>query len=132
VQTAALLSTLAGPSTVKPTDRDQRIPQGVEDFLYEHIDRLETMQVLMLLHSSAPRSWSIRQVSLERQSSTDSAEVSLRRLSRAGLLVQEEGMFRFEPLTSRLAEQAAWLVWWYQASPDSVMRLIFYGGPMPN
>lgn len=113
-------------------EEDRRVPDRVEEFVREHIDRLETLHVLLLLEATAHRSWTARQVSLERQSSTYAAELALRQLGRAGLLVRDEGLFRFRPHTSERAEQAAWLVWWYQTNPHSVMRLILYGRRLPN
>ena len=113
-------------------DEDQRVPAEVAEFVHEHIDRLETLHVLLLLHATAPRGWSIRDVSFERQSSAYSAELSLRQLSRAGLLVRDESLFRFQPHTAELAERAAWLVWWYQARPNSVITLIFSGHRRPT
>jgi len=111
-------------------DEDQRVPDAVAAFVHDHIDRLETLHVLLLLHATAPRRWSIREVSLERQSSAYSAEISLRQLHRAGLLARDEdGQFRFQPETSALGDQAAWLVWWYQARPSSVIARIFSGRP---
>lgn len=107
-------------------DEEHRVPDDVTTFVHEHIDRLETLHVLLLLHASAPRPWSTRDVSFERQSSGYSAEISLRQLHRAGLLARDdEGRFRFQPRTAKLAEQAAWLVWWYQARPSTVIALIF-------
>ena len=107
-------------------DGDQPVPQEMSAFVHEHIDRLETLHVLLLLQATAPRRWSIRDVSVERQSSAYSAEISLRHLHRAGLLARDErGWFRFEPCASRLIEQTAWLVSWYQARPSSVIALIF-------
>lgn len=111
-------------------EEDQRVPVDVIAFVHEHIDRLETLHVLLLLHATAPRAWSARDVSVERQSSAYSAEISLRQLDRAGLLARDDdGRCRFEPRTSQLAEQAAWLVWWYQARPSSVIPLIFSARP---
>jgi len=111
---------------VNVPDDDQVVPQEVTAFVHDHIDRLETLHVLLLLQATAPRPWSIRDVSVERQSSAYSAEISLRQLHRAGLLARDErGRFRFEPRAARLAEQTAWLVSWYQARPSSVIALIF-------
>lgn len=114
------------------TDEDQRVPDEVTEFVHAHIDRLETLHVLVLLHATAPRAWSIRDVSLQRQSSAYSAEISLRQLHRAGLLAREEGLYRFQPQTPELVEQAAWLVWWYQARPNAVITLIFSGRRRPG
>lgn len=106
-------------------EEDQHLPSTVADFVHENIDRLETLQVLLLLHATAPRRWSIRDVSYERQSSAYSAELSLKQLTTAGVLVREEGLFRFQPQTSHLAERVASLVHWFQARPRWVITLIF-------
>jgi hypothetical protein len=114
-------------------DEDQRVPGEVTSFVHEHIDRLETLHVLLLLHATAPRAWSVREVSLERQSSAYSAEISLRQLQHAGLLTRDDDeRFRFQPRTSQLLDQAAWLVWWYQARPSSVIALIFSSTRRPS
>lgn len=107
------------------TDEDQGIPVEVADFVHDHIDRLETLHVLLLLQVTAPRAWSIREVSTERQSSAYSAEISLRQLTRAGLLARDEHLFRFQPQTAELAEKAAWVVWLYQTRPNAVITVIF-------
>ena len=108
-------------------EEDQRVPGTIVDFVHEVIDRLETVHVLILLHATAPRGWSILDVSHQRQSSAYSAELSLTRLAQAGLLVRQDGLFRFQPATSELANQAASLVWWYQTRPTTVIALIFSG-----
>lgn len=103
------------------------MPDAVATFVHEHVDRLETLHVLMLLHATAPKVWSVRAVSHVRQSSAYSAELSLKHLTRTGLLVRDEGLFRFQPETPELVEQVALLVWWYQTRPNSVITLIFSG-----
>lgn len=112
-------------------DQEPHVPDEVATFVHECIDRLETLHVLLLLQATAPRGWSIRDVSGERQSSAYSAEISLRQLTRAGLLVRDDSLFRFEPQTPQLAEQATRLIWWYQTRPNSVITLIFAGRPGP-
>lgn len=114
------------------TDEEPKIPEAVADFIHACIDRLETLKVLLLLRATAPRLWSIGEVRNERLTSEYSAEISLRHLAKAGLLVRVEGRFRFQPQTADLAQQAAWLVWWYHARPNAVISLIFDGGRRPN
>lgn len=113
-------------------DEEPRVPDPIAEFVHECIDRLETLHVLLLLHASAPRGWSIRDVSRERQSSAYSAEISLRQLTRAGLLVRENGLFRFQPQTPQFADHTARLAWWYQMRPSSVITLIFSGHRRPT
>jgi hypothetical protein len=112
-------------------DEEPRVPEEVATFVHECIDRLETLHVLLLLHATSPRVWSIRDVSDERQSSAYSAEISLRQLVRAGLAVREDDLFRFQPQTPQFAEHVARLVWWYQMRPSSVITLIFAGHRRP-
>lgn len=108
-------------------DEDQRVPDIVADFVHDSIDRLETLHVLFLLHATAPRAWSIRDLSYERQSSAYSAELSLRQLTRSGVLVREEGLFRFQPQSPEIAERVASLVRLYRERPRGVIALIFSG-----
>ncbi len=116
---------------VNVTAEDQGIPVEVAGFVHDHIDRLETLHVLLLLQATAPRAWSIRDVSYQRQSSAYSAEISLRQLTHAGLVVREDDLYRFQPQTPELAERAAWLVWLYQTRPNAVITLIFSGRHRP-
>lgn len=113
-------------------DEDQNLPGIVADFVHENIDRLETLHVLLLLHATSPREWSIRDLSYARQSSAYSAELSLKQLTRAGVLVREQGLFRFQPETSDLAEKVASLAHWYQTRPRWVIALIFSGHHRPT
>jgi len=113
-------------------DEEQCVPVVIADFIHEHIDRLETMHVLLLLQATAPRAWTVRQVSVERQSSVYSAELSLRQLNRAGLIVRSDGLFSFQPHTSELAERVASLVSIYRARPISIISLIFSGPRGPS
>ncbi len=118
---------LFGAVVMTLPDEDRGVPDPVVEFVHECIDRLETLHVLLLLHASAPRSWSIHDVSTQRQSSAYSAEISLRQLTRAGLLDRQDSLFRFQPRTPELAQIAAWLVWWYQTRPNALITLIFSG-----
>lgn len=106
-------------------DDDSRVPDAIATFIHERIDRLETLHVLLLLQATAPRAWTVQQVSADRQSSAYSAELSLRQLGRAGLLVREDLLFRFQPRTPQLAEEVSRLVWLYQARPAAIIALIF-------
>ncbi|HVV52555.1 MAG TPA: hypothetical protein VHO06_23005 [Polyangia bacterium] len=108
-------------------DDDWKIPELVAELVRESIDRLETLHVLFLLLSTAPRAWTVRDVSLERRSSRYAAETSLRALAEHGLLSRQDEAYRFAPRTAELAEKTAALAACYRARPTAVIALIFSG-----
>jgi hypothetical protein len=108
-------------------DEPWKIPDEVADLVRESIDRLETLHVLFLLQSTAPRGWSVRDVSLERRSSRYAAETSLRTLARHGFLVNEDEAYHFGPRTSDLSAKTKALADCYRSRPTAVIALIFSG-----
>jgi hypothetical protein len=107
------------------SDEGWGIPDEIADLVRESIDRLETLHVLFLLQSTAPRAWSVRDVSLERRSSRYAAEISLRTLAYQGLLGRQGDDFWFAPRTAELSVRAAALADCYRTRPTSVIALIF-------
>lgn len=104
------------------------VPAAVAEFVRYSIDRLETLLVLILLHSTAPKRWTVPEVSLERRSSPSAAEMSLRRLAHHGLLSVEEEAYRFAPRTDELADRTASLAECYRTRPTAVIALIYARG----
>ena len=108
-----------------PPDEGSAVPAAVTELVRRSIDRLETLHVLFLLQSTAPREWTIGDVSLERRSSRYAAEMSLRALARHGLLSREGDAYRFGPQTDELARRTAALADCYRLRPAAVIALIF-------
>lgn len=106
-------------------DEDSAVPPAVAELVRRCIDRLETLHVLFLLQSTAPKRWTVREVSLERRSSTSAAEMSLRRLAHHGLLSMEEDGYRFAARTAELADRTVALADCYRARPTAVVTLIY-------
>ena len=94
-------------------------------FVRAVIDRLETLHVLFLLQSTAPKRWTVRDVSLERRSSRYAAEMSLNTLAHHGLLLREPDGYVFAPRTDELARRTAALSECYRIRPTAVIALIF-------
>ncbi len=128
-----LASRLLNPRAMCPPDdsnsdsleTDPPVPPAVVELVRGSIDRLETLQVLFLLQGTAPRKWTIGDVSRERRSSRYAAEMSLRTLAHHRLLSREEDVYRFAPHTDELAEQAVALAECYRIRPAAVIALIF-------
>lgn len=90
--------------------------------------------MLFLLQYTAPRRWTVREVSVERRSSRYAAEMSLRTLERHGLLSREGEGYRFAPRTDELADRIVALSECYRIRPTAVIALIFSArqGPDPT
>ena len=107
------------------------IPADVARLVRDCIDRLETLHVLLLLHATESRTWTIRDVSLERRSSLYGTEMSLGVLVEHGLVAREDDVYWFSARTPELASRTAALADCYRTHPTAVIALIFSGGAKP-
>jgi hypothetical protein len=64
----------------------ERLPDEIERFLADHIESVESINVLLLLFALPERHWTVDQVSRESRSNGWSAEIQLQALSDHGLL----------------------------------------------
>ena len=106
------------------------IPNDVLLFIRRYIHRLETLEVLALLHSTPGRSWSAKQVSDEMRSSPVAAETALAALVAHGLIAREGAEFSFRPTRAELAEQTRRLLACYKDKRTGVIAAIF-AAPRP-
>jgi hypothetical protein len=110
-------------SKIPPSE--QSIPEDVAHFLRECIDRLETLDVLLLLQSSRPRAWTARQVSDEMRSSPLAVESALQALLGRGLLATDGTAFSFHPRSADLDEKTSRLAACYREKRTAVISTIF-------
>jgi hypothetical protein len=78
----------------------ERLPRELLAFLREHINSLEQLEVLLLLRSSADRTWTPDEVSDELRTARTSVAARLADLARRGLVESVPGAaetFRFRP-----------------------------------
>jgi hypothetical protein len=106
---------------------DQPLPQDVLHFIKEYIDRIASLDVLLLLHSTPTRAWTANEVSNEMRSSPRSAEGTLNTLQSRGLLAKEGETFRFRPRSTDLEEKTARLAECYRLRRIAVLTAIFSG-----
>jgi hypothetical protein len=87
---------------------DEPLPDEVRRFVHDHIDSVERLEVLLLLHRH-PRVWRAGEVSNERRSSDPAANFHLRGLSESGLLIAEADGFRIhgDPKLARTLDLVA-------------------------
>lgn len=108
------------------------IPEAARRLIAAHIESVAQLEVLLLLRESPDRLWSAAEVARELRTSSELAEASLGRFSRAGLVeveVDPEGQpcFRFMPATPALGAAMDDLSAAYATHRTAVIALIFSG-----
>ena len=76
---------------------ESSIPSDVAQFIRECIDRLETLDLLLLLQAKSGRTWSARQLSDEMRSSPLATESALGTLLAHGIIATENNCYLFRP-----------------------------------
>jgi len=94
-------------------------------FIQRCIDRLETLDLLLLLQSTSGRAWTVRQLSDEMRSSVLAAESALAVLLAQGLVAKEDETYRFRPITPELEESTRRLAACYRERRTAVIAVIF-------
>lgn len=105
------------------------IPDRLRQFIWTCIDRLETLDVLLVLCSDATRAWAPQELRQEMRSSPLAVEMALRGLSSKGLVREEDGRFRFHPRTPELDELTRRLAACYRDKRTAIITLIYSRAP---
>jgi predicted transcriptional regulator len=79
--------------------RKSGISEEVKKFIFERIDSVELLEVLLLLHRNPNQTWSAVEISEELRTSPRSAEKRLTSLIKSNLIVQthQSGYYQFSP-----------------------------------
>jgi hypothetical protein len=101
------------------------IPQDVAHFIRECIDRLETLDILLLLQSNPARAWTVQQISDDMRSSPLTVEASLAVLIGRGLVAAVAEGHLFQPRTPELGDKTRRLASCYRERRAAVITLIF-------
>jgi hypothetical protein len=104
---------------------DPAIPQDLATFIWEAIDRLETLETLLLLQASPEKTWTLHQLMQEMRSSQLAAEQTTTVLVSRGLLSLENNAYCFRPRTPELEAMAVRLAACYRERRVAVIRTIF-------
>jgi hypothetical protein len=107
------------------TALERPLPADVLRFIRDNIDRLGTLDVLVLLQSTPTKLWTAWQVSDELRSSVIAVQKALLRLKDHGLLVQDRDAFIFLPQTEELQRSAARLAACVRERRTAVITAIF-------
>jgi hypothetical protein len=104
------------------------LPEVVRRFIVDHVDSVEQLEILLLLHQHPGRTWDAEAVARELRISALSAGDRLEDMRRVGLLVRVEGRpggFRYAPETPGLEDAVSGLATAYAERRVTVINLIF-------
>lgn len=104
------------------------IPNDVQQFIFDFIDSVEQLEVLIFLRTHPQASWTAQQISDEFRSNPASIERRLALLHAACLIEQEKGMldrFRYHPSPRGTDVTVEKLTSEYKTRRQSLLQLIF-------
>lgn len=108
-------------------DHTAEIPVAVRELIQQHIDSVEQLEVLLLLHDQPGRDWSAAEVSEELRTNEQSTATRLADLTARGLVAEgaARGVYRYAPRTHHLDAAVDGLAREYAVRRVSVITLIF-------
>lgn len=108
-------------------DRTSDMPAAVRELIQQHIDSVEQLEVLLLLHDQPDRDWSAAEVSGELRTNERSTATRLADLTARGLVAEgaTRELYRYAPRTHDLNAAVGGLAREYAVRRVSVITLIF-------
>ncbi len=105
---------------------DNDIPKTVRDFVFEYIDSVEQLEILLLLESDSKKSWSLAELSGLLRSNLNSVEKRISLLLAQGLIIKnEESHFSFFLEDADLNQTIHSLADIYKVHRYKILEMIF-------
>lgn len=104
------------------------LPNIVREFIIEHIDSVEQVEILLLLRQKTGRTWTAEAMARELRIAVSSAATRLADLKKLGFVVPVDGApgeYRYAPRTPELDETVRGLSEAYSERRVTVINLIF-------
>ncbi len=104
------------------------LPDIVREFIIEHIDSVEQVEILLLLRQKTGRTWTAESMARELRIAVSSAATRLADLKKLGFVVAVDGApneYRYAPRTPELDETVRGLAEAYSERRVTVINLIF-------
>lgn len=102
------------------------IPDHVRRFIYDHIESVEQVELLLLLRKESGRAWSADELAKELRLNAGSAAMRLLDLRERGFVTEEKPeQYRFDATRAELARDVDGLAREYVERRTSVINLIF-------
>ena len=107
---------------------DDRVPAVVKEFIADHINSVEQLEVLLLLHRRREATWGAAEVGRELRIDQSWAAAQLEDLSTRGLLARTQAaapLYQYGPATPALEQAVGALAATYAERRVTVISLIF-------
>jgi Mn-dependent DtxR family transcriptional regulator len=101
------------------------ISANLKQFIFEYVDSVELIEVLLFIRSNADKWFSATQISTELRSNPTSISNRLSRLSNIGLIEQNQDQIRFQPENDELKNIVTELANEYLLRRHRIFELIF-------
>lgn len=103
------------------------IPADVKDFVFQYIDSVEQLEILLLLHARAPKFWSADELSDYLRSNRNSIEKRVSTLADQKLVLQDDSKttFSFNATDEKLSKTVASLSEAYRVQKYKILEMIF-------
>ena len=101
------------------------ISGNLKQFIFEYVDSVELIEVLLFIRSNSDKWFSASQISAELRSNPTSISNRLSRLANIGLIEQGNDRIRFCPETSELTDTVTELSNEYLLRRHRIFELIF-------
>ena len=101
------------------------ISGNLKQFIFEYVDSVELIEVLLFIRSNSDKWFSASQISAELRSNPTSISNRLSRLANIGLIEQDNDRIRFRPETSQLTDTVTELSNEYLLRRHRIFELIF-------
>lgn len=105
-----------------------QLPQEIQEFIFQNIDSLEQIEVLLLLSGSPERTWTPNEVNIQLRSSAESVQKRLQSLVARGLVAEVDSQthaHQYRPATPTLAHAVDQLAENYRERRLKVIECIF-------
>lgn len=104
-------------------------PSELVEFTTIHIDSVEQILILQLLHADPKRSWTIPELTKELRSSDTSITRRLEDLYSKGMLEEptekNKGKYTYTPKSSEMARKVDLLMKFFRERPSKVIEMIY-------
>lgn len=105
---------------------DNDIPKTVRDFVFEYIDSVEQLEILLLLESDSSKSWSLAELSGLLRSNVNSVEKRVSLLLSQGLIIKnEDSLYSFFLDSEGLKQTVHSLADIYKVHRYKILEMIF-------
>lgn len=111
---------------------DNDLPVEVRDLIARHLETMEHVDALLVLHRAPDRGWTADEVATELRIAPKGLVKTLADLEKSGLVERDaarEGAYRYAPATSLLARSVEALLQAYNQRPVTLVKAIYSRPP---